>query len=345
MVENKKISIIVPIYNVEKYIDRCINSILQQTYPHFELILVNDGSPDHCGEIIDAYAKKDARIKVIHKENGGLSDARNRGMEEVTGEFTMFIDSDDWIIETMMETLLTQSIAQEADIVQGSFYYAYEDKLLVDKRHQEETTAPIILENKALMYELVTNKVVKNFAWGKLYKTSLIQDIPFTKGVLFEDVFWAHHVMHHVDTYVILQQPMYYYCQRDDSIVATYSIKNLDIIKGLKERHRFMETHHPQLTKASHQLIFETMLVHYHLLRANKEIDPDRVYRDQIADYLKRNSNKIREAVKADKSLNRQRLLFSIHPTVHLAYLGLIKGLRSIKILRRPTGLEQVPIK
>ncbi|HLS59509.1 MAG TPA: glycosyltransferase [Virgibacillus sp.] len=342
MVGNKKVSIIVPIYKVEKYIDRCIKSILQQTYTHFELILVNDGSPDRCGEIINDYAKKDARIKVVHKENGGLSDARNRGMKEVTGEFTMFIDSDDWIIETMIETLLTQSIEQEADIVQGSFYYAYEDKLLVDKRYQEETDAPIILRNKSLMYELVTNKVVKNFAWGKLYKTSLIQDIPFTKGVLFEDVFWAHHVMHNVNTYVILQQPMYYYCQRDDSIVATYSIKNLDIIKGLKERHQFIEAYHPTLIKESYQLLFETMLVHYYLLQANKEIDKDRVYRNEIVDYIKSNSKEIREAVKANQSLRRQRLLFSIHPIVHMASLGIVKGLRRAKLLSRPTGLEQV---
>lgn len=343
MVENKKVSIIVPIYNVEKYIDRCIKSILQQTYTYLELILVNDGSPDNCGKIIDDYANKDTRIKVIHKENGGLSDARNRGMKEVTGEFTMFIDSDDWIKETMIEALLTHSLERQADIVQSSFYYAYEDKLLVDKRHQKETGAPVTLNNKELMYELVTNKIVKNFAWGKLYKTKLIQDIPFTKGVLFEDVFWAHHAMHKVDTYVILHEPMYYYCQRDDSIVATYSLKNLDIITGLKERHRFIEKHHPSLTKESHQLIFETSLVHYYLLQLNKKLDKDRVFQNEIKSYIKLNGKEISKAVEDNKSLSRQLRLFSIHPYVNMTYLGIIKGLRRVKLLPQPTGLEQVP--
>src|SRR5690625_4114525 len=234
MFQKRRVSIIVPIYKVEKYIYRCVDSILQQTYSNLEIILVNDGSPDNCGEIADDYRNKDTRVKVIHKLNGGLSDARNKGMELVTGEYVMFVDSDDWLDKNTVEIMVNNSLNFKADVVQTAFYYAYDDKLLVDNRYYKESDPSVLLDNKALMYELVKNEKVKNFAWGKLYKTKLIKDIPFEIGVLFEDVFWAHQVMHQVNSYLILHEPLFYYYQRDDSIVATYSPRNLDIIKGLK---------------------------------------------------------------------------------------------------------------
>src|SRR5699024_6338937 len=133
---------------------------------------------------------------------------------------TMFVDSDDWLDETMIETMVNKLNENAADIVQSAFFYAYDDKLLLNIQgldgHQ-------VLDNQTLMLELVKNKKIKNFAWGKLYQTKLIKKIPFKKGVLFEDVFWAHQVMHHVNRYVILEQPFYYYFQRDDSIVGTFT--------------------------------------------------------------------------------------------------------------------------
>ncbi|UPG64504.1 glycosyltransferase family 2 protein [Metabacillus endolithicus] len=186
-----KVSVVVPIYNVEKYIHKCIDSILNQTYENIEIILVNDGSPDNCGQIIEYYSKLDCRIKVIHKQNGGLSDARNHGMKYVTGEFTLFVDSDDWLEINMIEELVKNSIHYNADIVQVAFYYAYEDYILFDDRYFSKDDPPFLLNNSSLMYELLINEKVKNFAWGKLYKTNYIKNIPFKKGVLFEDVYWG----------------------------------------------------------------------------------------------------------------------------------------------------------
>jgi len=165
--QKDKVSVVVPVYKVEKYIHRCIDSILEQTYPNLEIILVNDGSPDTCGSIINSYQKEDARVKAFHKANGGLSDARNYGMKRVTGEFTMFVDSDDWLDPYMIETMIKHSKTYEADIVQSAFYYAYDDKLLVDHRYYNTQDDPIQLERRALMYELVKNETVRNFAWGK----------------------------------------------------------------------------------------------------------------------------------------------------------------------------------
>jgi glycosyltransferase involved in cell wall biosynthesis len=344
MTVQEKVSIIVPIYKVEKYIHRCINSIINQTYANLEIILVDDGSPDSCGEIADQYQEKDPRIQVIHKQNGGLSDARNAGMGQVSGAFTMFVDSDDWLEKDMVETMVNNSLAYQADIVQAAFYYAYEDRLLADYRHFRENDLPVLLNNKQLMYELVINEKVKNFAWGKLYRTKLIEDIPFEKGVLFEDVFWAHQVMHRADRFLILHQPFYYYCQRDDSIVASYTPRNLDMIKGLKERHHFIEVHYKGLTDVSYKHLFKTSLIHYNLLVMNRKKDKFGAHRGEISAFIMNNYSRIREAVQDDKQLSRQLSLFFLHPYLNIAYLGFRKGLRSMKVLPKPVGLEQVEL-
>ena len=281
-----KVSIVVPIYKVEKYLRRCVDSIINQTYRNLEIILVDDGSPDKCGQIIDEYKEKDSRIISLHKKNGGLSDARNYGMKYVTGEYIFFLDSDDYIKSETIETLINLSLKYQADIVQGGFYYKYENYLLYDDRYYNEDSDPIILDNKELMYELIVNERVKNFAWGKLYKTDLIKDLLFEKGVLFEDVFWAHNVMSRVKKYVICHKPLTYYVQREDSIVANYSVRNLDIIKGMKVRHKFIEENYSEFINESYTLLLKTMFMHYNLLMKNKSKDSDKKYRKEIEEYI-----------------------------------------------------------
>jgi len=342
--QKEKVSVIVPVYKVEKYIHRCVESILNQTYTNLEVILVNDGSPDNCGEIIDSYQEQDHRVKALHKKNGGLSDARNFGMKSATGKFTMFVDSDDWLDTKMIATMVEYSQKFESDIVQSTFYYAYDDKLLIDNRYVQQGNEPICLDNQTLMYELVKNERVKNFAWGKLYKTEIIKDIPFKKGVLFEDVFWAHQVMHKVNRYLLLLQPFYYYYQRDDSIVATYTLNNLDMIKGLKERHRFIEKFYKDLTNDSYQLILKTCLIHYNLLLMNRKKAHMDMHRKNIELYIRNNYQAFKEAVKNDRGLKSQLYLFNLHPYLNILFLGLIKGLRRVKVLSQPAGLKQVNV-
>ncbi|WP_164667390.1 glycosyltransferase family 2 protein [Virgibacillus doumboii] len=339
MLQKGKVSVVVPVYKVEKYIHRCVDSILNQTYTNLEVILVDDGSPDNCGAIVDKYRVTDERIKVIHKENGGLSDARNHGMKHVIGEFTMFVDSDDWIEPKMVEQMVKYSREYQADVVQSAFYYAYDDKILLDKRYFRENA---LLDNHSLMYELLVNERVKNFAWGKLYKTELISDIPFKKGVLFEDVFWAHHVMHRVKRFLLLQQPLYYYLQRDDSIVASYTPRNLDIIKGLKERHRFIEEYYGELTDESYKGILKMSFIHYNLLLRNRAKDQNGAHRKEIQSYIKTNQHELKQAVKNDRQLWMQLFFFTLHPFFNICFLGVRKGLKTVGILSQPDGLTQV---
>lgn len=337
-----KISVIVPIYKVEKYLNRCIDSILNQTYKNLEIILVDDGSPDECGRIADEYQSNDSRIKSVHKKNGGLSDARNYGMGYVTGEYVLFVDSDDWLKEEMIETLYNLSIKNNADIVQSGFYYAYDNYLLYDDRYYTEDMEPVELNRQELMRELVINEKVKNFAWGKLYRIDLIKDIPFEKGVLFEDVFWAHKVMDRVNKYVICHKPMCYYLQRGDSIVSTYTIKNLDIIKGLKIRHKFIKENYPELKSESYKILTRTILMHYYLLDKNKDKDKDESYRKELKDYIVDNYEDIVFSIKDDNELSIEVKLFKFNYFLSRLYVNSNRVLRKLKLKSQSKPLKKI---
>lgn len=340
-----KVSIIVPIYKVEKYLNRCIDSIIDQTYKNLEIILVDDGSPDMSGEIIDEYRKKDSRIISLHKKNGGLSDARNYGMKYVTGEYIFFLDSDDYIKSETIETLINLSLQYQADIVQGGFYYKYNDYLLYDNRYYTEDSKPVILNNKELMYELVLNEKVKNFAWGKLYKTKLIKDLHFKKDVLFEDVFWAHNVMRKVNIYVICHKPLTYYVQRNDSIVSNYSVKNLDIIEGLKVRHKFIEKHYSEFIDESYMLLIKTIFMNYNLLIKNRNKDPDKKHRKELEKYVKDNYYSLKKAVNKDKYVKVQLFLFNIYPQLNEIVVLFNRIVNKINIFKRQKTLKKIYIK
>jgi glycosyltransferase involved in cell wall biosynthesis len=339
-----KVSIIVPIYKVEKYLKRCVDSLLNQSYTNLEIILVDDGSPDASGHIIDKYANLDTRVMAFHKENGGLSDARNYGMQYVTGHFTVFVDSDDWLDSNFISKLVNESLKYGADVVQSGFYYAYKDYLLYDDRFYSEDDPPLLFDNMTLMKELVINERVKNFAWGKLYKTELIRNLPFKKGVLFEDVFWAHQVMHHVQRYVILNEPMYYYFQREGSIVSSYTPKNLDLISGLKERHNFLIENYKELVDESFKSILKACLSHHVLLVINKDIDKEGKYRKDIQSYIKKNYTAFKVAVIRERHLVNQLLLFKINPNLNILYIFLGRVLRKLRLVPTPIRLKRIDL-
>ncbi|WP_346867990.1 MULTISPECIES: glycosyltransferase family 2 protein [unclassified Clostridium] len=313
------VSIIVPIYKVEKYIRRCVESILNQSYKNIEIILVDDGSPDNCGRIIETY--EDSRIIVLHKDNGGLSDARNYGMKYITGEYTLFVDSDDWIDLSMVETLVDIAEEYKAQVVQVGFYYAYKGYLLYDDRYYKESDDLVLLNNKELMKELVINERIKNFAWGKLYRTDIIKDIPFKKGVLFEDIFWAHLVMEKVNKYVICHKPLCYYLQRSNSIVAVYSVRNLDMVRGLEERHRYIKENYKELVNESYRNLFNGITTQYDLLNKNKEFDENYKYRRMLRNSIKNRYDEFEKALKDDKNLYKRLKAFRKSDFIYKGYM------------------------
>jgi len=235
------ISVILPIYNVESFLLQAIESVRNQTYNDLEIILVDDGSTDGSGNLCDNYAKKDFRIKVIHKNNGGLSDARNVGTEVASGEWIFYLDSDDWMDLSTLESLHNSAVKNNCDIVQGGFYYVYSDYMLLRKEEQ-----PVVLDRNSAMKELIINDRVKNFAWGKLYKASLVKDLKFPIGKYYEDCYWQHLVFDRVNRYGIVDTPLVYYRQRNDSISGALSHRFDDLIEGYVVRMKFIQERYPQ---------------------------------------------------------------------------------------------------
>ena len=220
-----QISVIVPVYNVEKYIHRCVDSILAQTFTDFELILVDDGSPDNCGIICDEYAEKDSRIHVIHKENGGLSSARNAGIdwafENSNSEWITFIDSDDWIHTKYLEALYNAVKETELNLSVCGFERTEGENIDVD----EESLCPIIVNSEEFYCEKNVNAVV---AWGKLYRKEDFRIIRYPKGKLHEDEFTTYKILFKYDEIAFIDSPLYFYYVNQSSIMkSNWSPKRL----------------------------------------------------------------------------------------------------------------------
>ena len=252
------ISVIVPIYKVEDYLNRCVESILNQTYENFELILVDDGSPDNCGQICDIYAEQDSRIHVVHKENGGLSDARNTGLKVCCGKYIVFIDSDDWISKYYLEKLYDVLQSTESDIVECEI-------IRTDKFHIEDRSLPEIQYTEYTAEEaidlLIQDKQLHQHVWNKLYKRSVIADIWFEKGKTNEDEFWTYQVFGKAKKITKFNLGLYYYYQRTSSIMGVgFNIKRLDAIEAKVERQKYLETYYPSLSiKGKINLFFSCM--------------------------------------------------------------------------------------
>ncbi|WP_227394768.1 glycosyltransferase [Jeotgalibacillus aurantiacus] len=340
MNEPVTVSIVVPVYKVEAYIRRCLDSLSNQTYPHLQIIVVNDGSPDQSGEIAEEYARLDSRIEVVHQLNQGLSGARNTGIQYAHGFYSMYVDSDDWIEINAVEKMLHLALETKADIVQSNFYYAYENRNMVDYRFLQKERSPTVLSNEEAVRELVSNKKVKNFAWGKMYRTTLIKNIPFQEGRLFEDVVWAYRVMENVSLLVLVSEPLYYYMQRSTSITADYTPRNLDFIKGLTERHEMMKVNYPGLADASNRELLRASLLHYHLLFFHRKKDEKGYHRKELRRFIDERFSSFEQAASDEPHLYRQLKFFHYHPFLNLCFLGLRKGFRKLKLIPSPEGLQ-----
>lgn len=234
-----KISVIVPVYNVEKYLNRCIDSILNQSFEDFELILVDDGSPDNSGKICDEYAQNDARVKVIHKENGGLSDARNAGIEIAQGEFLSFIDSDDWVKEEYLNILYTNAINFDADISAVNLHKEYDER--IEKASNVECGIYSGVDSLKFLYNSKMSIYV-NVACAKLYKKELFNETRYPVGKLHEDGFTTYKLYYKAKKVHFSNDDLYCYYQRGNSIMnETFSVRRVDEFFVYKERAQFFK--------------------------------------------------------------------------------------------------------
>ncbi len=224
-----KISVIVPIYKVEKYLRKCVESVINQSYSNLEIILVDDGSPDKCPVICDEYSKKDNRIIVIHKPNGGLSDARNYGIEKATGKYISFIDSDDYVSYDYIEYLYNNIKRENADIsiVLPQTFFKEETNIKVKNKPEKIR----VFNSKTALITMLYQKEFDTSAWGKLYKKDLFDNIKFPVGKLYEDISTIYKTFLKSDTIVYSNQKKYFYLKRKDSIMGqNFKEKDMDYI-------------------------------------------------------------------------------------------------------------------
>ena len=235
---NPLVSIIIPVYNVEKYIEKCIDSIINQTYKNLEIILVDDGSPDGCPEICDKYALQDSRIKAIHKKNGGLSDARNAGLDIMKGEWVIFIDSDDFVSPYHVENLYYLVKKFNTNIAITSFECFYnENKKFIYKKITNEKV--LIHTSKEAIENMFYNKFYKFYAWGKIYHKELFHNIRFPKGKIYEDLSTIPLILLNIDKVAFCDMKDYFYLQRKDSITGKIKEENFmifDILSDLNDK-------------------------------------------------------------------------------------------------------------
>ena len=268
MIENNLISVIIPIYNVETLLDRCIKSVVEQTYSNLEIILVDDGSSDNCYYICNQWAKKDSRIKIIHKLNGGLSDARNVGLDASKGELIGFVDADDWIAPEMFERLYNFIINNNVDIAACNVEMIWENKCQSVTMFTQQKN--YVLDKVEAQKALLNESYLKHPVWNKLYKKSIIKDIKFPVGKYHEDVFWSYRVIANANYVGIIDYTGYYYWQRKDSIMGEkYSIKRLDAIEAKFERQQYINDNFPQLFNYALDDLYFTCLYHGQLAIKN----------------------------------------------------------------------------
>ena len=255
--EKDLISVIVPVYKVEKYLEKCIESIIKQTHTNLQIILVNDGSPDNCGKICDEYAKKDSRIEVIHKINGGLSDARNVGINRANGRYIGFVDSDDYVKEDMYEKLINLIKEYDADVSICNLYDVIDGKEYIRNKEngiQEYSRLDILKE-------VLLDKNIQNYAWNKLYKKELFDEIKYPIGKKYEDIGTTFYVFEKCNKIVVTSEPEYYYLKRSDSLVNNVTeITVFDYTEIIIQRYLYTRENIEELKKYNNYYLAKTLI-------------------------------------------------------------------------------------
>lgn len=237
-----KISVIVPIHNTERYLSGCLNSITAQTYRNLEIILVDNGSTDGSGTICDKYAAKDGRIRVIHKQEGGVSSARNMGLAAATGDYIGWVDSDDWIESDMFEYLLKNVLRYKADIAVCGWYEHHEGR-----GEARSWQRPELLDTGQALGALLEDSMMGNYLWNKLWRAGLFEGIRFPKERRYEDVAVAYRLLAQAETVACLPEAKYHYRRHMGNLTGDKSLgAEIDYFLAVKERYEWLAPAWPQ---------------------------------------------------------------------------------------------------
>ena len=272
------ISVIVPVYKVEGYIRRCVESILAQTYRNLEVLLIDDGSPDGSGGICDEFAAKDSRVTVIHQENGGVSSARNAGLRRASGDWIAWVDSDDWVEPDFLQYLLTNAQDSGADIVICGMFEEYR------KRRLYIGPGDRLLDREEALEALLTDTVVRNYLWDKLWRAELFRDLTFPEGRTFEDIALMWRLFDRADRIKCCPEGKYHYRMHGSGIVGNTALRNkLDYYRAIRERHRDLAPRYPQFQALLEETCARAAVGVWCCYYKNPKEDRAR-YREQIAE-------------------------------------------------------------
>lgn len=279
------ISVIVPVYKVEAYLERCVESLLRQTYEHLEIILVDDGSPDGCPAICDAYEARDGRIRVIHQENAGLSGARNAGLSIARGEYVAFVDSDDYVAPDYIKTLYELLVESEADISQCRFAYVSGEALKSEKSRSYK-----VYRGESLMEQLYGPEEEATYfvvAWNKLYRRELFAKIRYSEGRIHEDEATTYLLFHQGKKLAFTDRVLYgYFTENTGSITATFSEKRFDWLTAQEERIAFFqETGYDRLLPKAYRKLCDACITFY--FRCTEEVEGAPFLRAELKRRLK----------------------------------------------------------
>lgn len=256
-----KVSVIIPVYNVEKYLPRCIKSVLDQTYQDLEIILVDDGTKDNSGIMCDEYATKDNRIRVIHKENGGLSSARNSGIEIATGDAVFFLDSDDYLSTECIEKMVYLMEENDADISIIQMKYIPENQN--DECAEKEIENVVVMNSEKAIEESLYQRLYTCCAPAKLYKRDVVGNIRFPLGRISEDLATCHLFLNNANKIVYSNYYGYYYRQHESSIMHVFNPKRMDALEWAQAIEEFCKKNYPDILGASYCRTFNVAV---HLL-------------------------------------------------------------------------------
>lgn len=299
------VSVIVPVYNVQAYIRKCLDTLIAQTYKDLEIILVDDGSTDMSGYICDEYAEKDERIKVIHQKNKGLCGARNAGLKVATGAYIGFVDSDDWLKDDMYEYLVKKLEEYKADIVSCRYYRVVNGKDTTSRCDGED----VILTQKQAIRELVNRFILRSTFWNKLFKRKVFDGFEFPEGRTYEGTVSMHKVFQNAKKIVLLGDPKYYYVDNEGSIINTKSVKNgLNYALSYIDRYNYLVGDYPDLKyKMMSDAVSAIRKLRYVCLNVSQEqIDEFKDGFEQIRQFMLENKEYVFEEIMTTKRLRRE---------------------------------------
>ena len=313
------VSVIVPIYNVESYLCKCIDSIINQTYKNLEIILVDDGSPDNCGKICDRYAASDERIRVIHQENGGLSAARNAGLKIMTGKYLMFVDSDDWLETRCVELLYGLLEKYDADLAIGGVEKKEDESEKIIWTTRSQSISNIIFDSKQdAMKDMFQNGCA---SWARLYKREIHENVLFPVGEINEDEAIVLKILDQCKKVIKTNEVIYNYRYRKRSITSTtWHIKKLVWNEHCKQNLRFVEEKYPELTEYA-----EVRYISSLIWGLNNMCQNVKKYDEYIKKYRKELKIIMRQSESKKRLSRKERTRAYLLAYVYYLYAGMVR--------------------